>query len=49
MGKSTLGPDFWGQWYRVDKDKHTEAALREEVRKLGLQTELKRARTASSR
>ena len=19
MGKSSLGPDFWGQWYRVDK------------------------------
>ena len=40
MGKSKLGPDFWGQWYRVDKDKHTVEKLREEVQTLGLQMEL---------
>ena len=40
MGKSSLGPDIWGQWYRVDKDKRTEQVMRDEVAKLGLQTEL---------
>ena len=40
MGKSSLGPGIWGQWYRVDKDKRTEQVMRDEVAKLGLQTEL---------
>ena len=40
MGKSNLGPEFWGQWYRVDKTTYTEEALRQEVKTLGIQTTL---------
>ena len=29
--KSKLGPDFWGNFYRLDTDKYTEQAFREEL------------------
>ena len=32
--------DFWGNFYRVDKQDYTEDKLREEVAKCGLQTQL---------
>ena len=35
-----LGVDFWGNFYRVDKQDYTEDKLREEVAKCGLQTQL---------
>ena len=41
--KGKLGPDFWGQWYRVDKPgtgSHTEEQLAKEVQSLSLQTTL---------
>ena len=41
--RGKLGPDFWGQWYRVDKPgtgSHTEEQLAKEVQSLSLQTTL---------
>ena len=41
--KGKLGPEFWGQWYRVDKPgtgSHAEEQLAKEVQSLNLQTTL---------
>ena len=40
MGKSSLGPGFWGQWYRTDKLHYTDKLLKEQVEAFGLQTTL---------
>ena len=29
--KSKLGPEFWGNFYRLDTDKYTEEKFREEL------------------
>ena len=29
--KSKLGPDFWGNFYRIDNEQHTEEKFRAEL------------------
>eukprot|EP00966_Prymnesium_polylepis_P062520 1450841-Prymnesium_polylepis.3 len=48
MGKPKLGPDFWGQWYRVDKEMYTLESLKEVVASSGVQTALEHKGTAIS-
>ena len=38
--KSKLGADFWGNFYRLDTDKHAEEIFRNELACVGVQTVL---------
>ena len=37
--KSKLGPEFWGNFYRLDTDKQTEENFQAELKSVGVQTQ----------